>query len=189
MMKRSWMIGLGAAAVLATAPFVGSMPVLASLQEFGTNLAAAVQQKPKVALNLVGEKQQIKKDAQGQDVITWQAVGEKVSVQPGDVLRFTLNSKNEGDRPAANLVLTQPIPKGTQYVLNTAIANIPAQTTYSIDGGRSFVANPTVAVTLPDGKVETRPAPASAYTHVRWTVSQPLAALAATQVAYQVAVR
>jgi uncharacterized repeat protein (TIGR01451 family) len=187
-MQRKIWIGLGAAALLATVPLVGSSPVAAKLVN---TLAAAVQQKPvvqpQVVLNLVGERQTITKNAEGKEVVTWQSLGQ--TVQPGDRLRFVLNGQNKGDRPAANLVLTQPIPKGTQYTLNTAMSTAATQITYSIDSGKTFVANPTVPVTLANGTVTTQPAPASAYTHVRWTVAQPLVAQANLQATYQVTVR
>lgn len=60
--------------------------------------------------------------------------------------------------------------------------------TYSINGGRTFAAAPTVQVRV-NGKSESRPAPTEAYTHVRWTLTSPLAAGATAKVEYQVKVR
>lgn len=98
----------------------------------------------------------------------WQALQGQAVVKPGDVLRYTLNGENKSDRSIKNLTLNQPIPKGMVYVLKSVdIANKAAKITYSIDGGRSFVENPTVKVTLPGGKVEIKPAPATAYTNIR----------------------
>lgn len=190
MMQRKALLGLSAAAVMLTVPLVSNMPVLASLQNAGTVLAQAVQKKPQVQLNLSVAKQVVERDSQGKEKITWQEEGQKVSVRPGDILRYSLSSKNAGDRPVKNLVLTQPIPKGMLYVLNSASrgGDHSAQLTYSIDGGRTFVASPTVQVMV-NGKSESRPAPAEAYTHVRWTLTNSLAASATAKVDYQVNVR
>ncbi|MBW4471446.1 MAG: DUF11 domain-containing protein [Stenomitos rutilans HA7619-LM2] len=189
-MKRQFALGLGVAAVILTIPFASKLPVVAGLFHSDVAIAKAMQH-PKVALNLVGEKQIISKDAQGKEVISWQGTNQ-LSVQSGDVLRYRLVGKNEGDRAVKNLTLNQPIPKGTVFILKSAqavVASQSAQITYSIDGGRSFVAAPTVQVTLANGKVETRPAPAEAYTHIRWNLPGTLAAKAPISAEYQVKVR
>lgn len=187
-MKRQFALGLGVAAVILTIPFASKLPVVSGLFDSDVAIAKAMQH-PKVALNLLGEKQVISKDAQGKETVSWQSG--QLAVQAGDVLRYRLMGKNEGDRPVKNLTLNQPIPKGTVFVLKSAKAasSQAAQITYSIDSGRSFVAVPTVQVTLANGKVETRPAPAEAYTHIRWNLSGILAAKAPVNAEYQVKVR
>lgn len=188
-MKRQCAIGLGVAAVMLTIPVASKLPVMAGL--FSSDVAIAKgMQHPKVQLNLVGEKQVISQDAQGKDIISWKD-GSPLSVQAGDILRYRVVGQNNGDRPVKNLTLNQPIPKGTVFVLKSAKAasSLPAQITYSIDGGRSFVAAPTVQVTLANGKVETRPAPADTYTHIRWNLPGTLAAKAPINAEYQVKVR
>jgi hypothetical protein len=100
-----------------------------------------------------------------------------------------LSGENQSDRPIKNLTLNQPIPKGMMYVLKSAnMTNKDAKITYSIDGGRSFVDNPTIKVTLPSGKVETKPAPATAYTHIRLKLPS-VAAKTTVQATYQTQVR
>ncbi|PSB24794.1 hypothetical protein [Stenomitos frigidus] len=187
-MKRQFALGLSVAAVILTIPFASKLPVVAGLFNSDVAIAKAMQH-PKVQLNLMGEKQVISKDAQGKEIISWQ--GGQLAAQPGDVLRYRLMGKNEGDRPIKNLTLNQSIPKGTVFVLKSAKATSSqaARMTYSIDTGRSFVEAPTVQVTLPNGKVETRPAPAEAYTHIRWNLPNMLAAKAPVNAEYQVKVR
>ena len=97
-------------------------------------------------------------------------------------------AENKSDRPVKNLTLNQPIPKGMVYVLKSTNMTNNAKITYSIDGGRSFVENPTVKVTLPNGKVETKPAPASAYTNIRLQVPS-VAAKTTVKATYQTQVR
>ncbi len=186
-MKRLSVI-LGAVVLIAAVPLIGGSPVLASLQQAGESIVQSIR-RPQVKLNLTAEKQLVEIDKAGKQKVTWQSLAGKAVVQPGDVLRYTVSSQNAGDVPAKNLALTQPIPSPMTYVLGSATNNNGAKTTYSIDNGNSFVENPTIEVKLPDGKVETQPAPAEAYTHIRWSFDQSLDPAAGVKAAYEVKVR
>jgi uncharacterized repeat protein (TIGR01451 family) len=186
-MKRRLSIGLGILAIAAAIPFASSTPVLANLQEAGASIVKNIMQ-PKMKLVLGAEKKVVTVDAEGKSVTSWKALEGSVSVQPGDVMRYTLSSQNAGDKPASKLVLTQPIPAHTTYVVGSAIAN-GAKLTYSIDAGKSFVANPTIKVKLADGSVVEKPAPAEMYTHARWDYSESLQPAAAVRSTYEVAVK
>ena len=186
-MKRNLTLGLGALALALAIPFVAETPVLANLQGAGQALAQAILQ-PKVQLNLSASKQITELDVNGEEKISWLDMGEKAAVVPGDVLRYELTSKNDGEKPAANLVVTQQVPAQTVYVLESAKAN-GAALTFSIDGGQTFVVEPLVEVTLPDGTVELQPAPAKAYTHIRWDYGESLAPLATVKAVYEVSVQ
>lgn len=181
-MKRSYIAGIGALAVLGAIPFVAQMPGLANLQ--ANNLIAQNNQnKPRVQLNLSADKKVVQNNQ-----TSWQSLQGNVVVQPGDVIRYNLVGENKGGSPAKKLVFTQPIPKGTVYVINSATNN-NTKISFSIDGGKTFVANPTIQVKLANGKVETRPAPAEQYSFVRWNVQQPVNPKASVKVSYQVKVR
>lgn len=187
-MKRQLTIGLGLAVVALTIPLTNKLPIVANLFGTGGAIAGPIQH-PQLKLNLVGEKQVIRKDAQGKEVVSWENK-DKLTVQPGDVLRYRLVGKNESNRPIRNLRLNLPVPRGTVFILKSAKASVAtAQVIYSIDGGRTYSANPTVEVKLPNGKVEKRPAPAEAYTHIRWQFPEPLPAKTSVNVEYQVRVR
>ena len=186
-MKRNLTLGLGALALAIALPFAAETPVLANLQDAGEALVQTILQ-PKVQLNLKAAKQMIELDANDEEKITWLDMGDKASVVPGDVLRYELTSENAGEKPATNLVVTQPVPAQTTYVLESAKAN-GAELTFSIDGGETFVAEPLVEVTLPDGAVELQPAPAEAYTHIRWDYSESLEPLAAVKAVYEVSIK
>ncbi|HIK08433.1 MAG TPA: DUF11 domain-containing protein [Trichormus sp. M33_DOE_039] len=165
-MKGVLSAGLGALALVIPVPFVEHIPT--AFWSSSSAVAQNINNQPQLQLRLEAEKQVVTKDQQGKQKVAWQALQGKAVVQPGDILRYTLSGENKSDRPIKNLTLNQPIPKGMMYVLNsTNISNKDAKITYSIDGGRSFVENPTIKVTLPGGKVETKPAPATAYTHIR----------------------
>ena len=46
---------------------------------------------------------------------------------------------------------------------------------FSVDGGQTFTTEPTVDVRDEAGQLVRQPAPAAAYTHIRWTVQGELA--------------
>jgi uncharacterized repeat protein (TIGR01451 family) len=181
---------------LATTLSVVAVPVLSGM-DFNhsalaqSRLAQNAQRAQAVQMQLSAQKQVITKDAQGKPQTSWQSMNPAAaSVQPGDVLRYTLTSKNQSNQPVKNLVLTQPVPKGTVFVLNSVTA--AAQDTvvlYSIDQGKTFVPQPTIQIRDANGQLVTRPAPAEAYTHVRWQIRQALAPAATLQNSYQVKVR
>lgn len=160
-------IAMSAAALTMTLSLMNHAPVMAGFKQMGAVIAQALN-RPQVKLNLSAEKQIVSQDQNGQKTITWKALAGKVTVNPGDVLRYSVTGHNEGDRVAKKFVVTQPIPKPMMYVLGTATNSSNAKTTYSIDNGKSFVESPTIQVKLANGQVETRPAPAEAYTHIRW---------------------
>lgn len=188
-MKRSYIAGFGAIALMTAIPFVGEMPVLANLRQAGEAIAQNIQRQPQVALSLGAEKKIIR-NQQGKQQVSWQTLQGNVTVQPGDMLRYIVTGKNNSDRPVNNLVFTQPIPKQTTYVLNSVtVKNNTAKVTYSIDNGKSFVEKPLVQVKLPNGKIVTRPAPAELYTHVRWKFGQAISPKADVNATYQVRVR
>jgi uncharacterized repeat protein (TIGR01451 family) len=178
----------GAIALIATVPFVSQVPGMASLWHSTSAVAQNVQTKGQIQLRLEAEKQVVAQDQQGKQSKTWQPLKGQAVVQPGDVLRYTLIGENKSDRAVKNLTLNQPIPKGMIYVLKSANVTNNAKITYSINGGRSFVENPTVRVTLPNGKVETKPAPAIVYTHIRLQVPS-VAAKTIVKATYQTQVR
>ena len=111
-------------------------------------------------MRLEVEKKVIQTTVDGKPKVSWKALKGEAKVQPGDVLRYRVNGGNNGDKAVKNLAINQPIPEGTQYILKSATVNQNkgAKITYSIDGGKTFVENPTVKVKLENGKVENRPA-------------------------------
>lgn len=187
-MKRSYIAGLSAIALIATVPFVATMPGFAGLQQQFNSAIAQNAPAKKVQLRLEAEKQVVE-NTQGKQQVSWKALEGNVVVQPGDVLRYKLSGENNSDRPIKNLVLLQPIPKQTVFVLSSATVPSGAKITYSIDAGKTFVAQPTVQVKAANGTVETKPAPAEAYTHIRWDVNSPIAPATKLSATYQVKVR
>jgi uncharacterized repeat protein (TIGR01451 family) len=95
------------------------------------------------------------------------------SASPGDVLEYVLVYTNQGDEPATNAVIEDPVPKGTRFIANSA-AGEGAEITFSNDNGKSFApaVKLTYEVKLPSGAVERRVATPSEYTNIRWTIPQ-----------------
>ncbi|OCQ96391.1 hypothetical protein BCD64_03365 [Nostoc sp. MBR 210] len=187
-MKQIFMAGIGASLLLTTASFMTNFSGVIPWRQFNIAVAQTPQKTQALKLVLAAEKQVLIKESQGRQKVTWQALKEQAVVQPGDILRYTLTGENASDRPLKNLTLNQPIPKGMIYILKSANFTGDAKISYSIDGARSFVKNPTIKVTLPNGKLETKPAPATAYTHIR--LQLPLIAAKTTvKLIYQTQVR
>lgn len=187
-MKRKFLYGLGIAALVTTAPLVATTPVLANIQEAGSAIVEKLRQ-PEVKLVMTADKQVTVVDANGQAQLAWAKLEDSAVVKPGDVLRYVVASENEGEMSAKNLVITQPIDKAMTYKLGSAQGNDIAAITYSIDNGETFVAEPMVEVTLADGTKEMQPAPAEAYTHVKWDFSQALDAKEVIAVSHDVVVK
>lgn len=102
----------------------------------------------------------------------WAAAGGAATdVLPGDVIRYTLRFTNRQDAPVRNVVFANPIPSGLRYVAASAAATAAdAVVTYSIDGGKSYSAQPMIEV-VENGERRSVPAPSQMYTHVRWTLA------------------
>ncbi|MCT7961983.1 hypothetical protein NG791_15035 [Laspinema sp. D1] len=113
-------------------------------------------------------------DDQGNVKTEWVELPAAASVQPGEVLRYTIAAENQTAEDIPNFILTQPIPDPVVYIPDSSRIDTEAVITYSIDNGETFVESPTVEVTLENGQVETQPAPPETYTHLRWTLTNPL---------------
>ncbi len=96
--------------------------------------------------------------------------------KPGDVLRYTVTYTNEGNAPAVGARIVDPIPQGTVYVMKSASGD-GTFIQYSIDGGATWQ-NPPVMhlVRKPDGSEKKEPAPPEFFTHIRWSLVDPVPA-------------
>jgi len=90
-------------------------------------------------------------------------------VTPGDPLVFVLSYRNNGSAPAADFVVTDPIPDSV--ALSAAES---AGAVYSVDGGRTWGALAALMVRNADGT--RRAATATDVTHVRWRLAQAIPA-------------
>ncbi len=93
------------------------------------------------------------------------------SVIPGEDVIYTIHATNTGFAPAADVVITDPIPEHTRYKDGTAIGT-GAEITFSVDGGKSYDQPANLKIVNADGTV--RPAVASDYTTIRWKFTKAL---------------
>jgi uncharacterized repeat protein (TIGR01451 family) len=86
-------------------------------------------------------------------------------VVPGEIVYYTTWFENIGKQAADDINITDPIPKHTVYVPNSARGE---NTTirFSVDGGKHWGKEGSLKVRGADGKM--RPATARDYTHIRW---------------------
>jgi uncharacterized repeat protein (TIGR01451 family) len=90
---------------------------------------------------------------------------------PGDVVRYELRFTNSTPAAVRNVVFDNPIPSGMRYEAASARSDYRgAVVTYSIDGGRTYSAQPMIEQVV-NGERRTVAAPAEMYTHVRWTLA------------------
>lgn len=181
------LLGVGTLGLAVMLPLLSNLPAVAGLPN-PVKIIAQVAQRPQVILNLAVAKKTIEVTVDGKKQVNWQQLEDQATVAPGDILRYTITGENTGDSSANNLAVTQPIPDQMIYKLDSAKSKNNADITYSIDRGETFVARPTIKITLEDGTIEERPAPPEAYTHIRWqfpTVTPEAGATAMYQVRVQ----
>lgn len=119
------------------------------------------------------------KDAAGRTSVALQP---PTLVTPGDKLVFVLNYKNQGNAPATNFTVTNPIPAAVVYADQASAGEV-----VSVDGGRSWGALAALRVRTADGKF--RPAVAADVTHIRWTLKSPVAVGAGGKLQFNAVVR
>ena len=96
---------------------------------------------------------------------------EAAKVVPGDEVIYTIHNANKGEQPAENVVITDPIPEHMLYLAGSASGEGTA-ITFSVDDGKNFDKPEKLMVAGAEGK--SRPAVASDYTHVRWSLGSSL---------------
>jgi uncharacterized repeat protein (TIGR01451 family) len=96
-------------------------------------------------------------------------------VVPGDEVVYTVSYANKGARAAERVVVINPVPQHTK-VRAGSVEGANTEIAYSVDGGKSYAAPDKLMVTVRDAKgaAVSRPAVAADFTHVRWTLKEPL---------------
>jgi uncharacterized repeat protein (TIGR01451 family) len=90
-------------------------------------------------------------------------------VTPGDEIIYIIHYRNESAVPAAAVVITNPVP---EHMTCRRVEDASARVTYSVDGGASFDTAENLTVAGPEG--EARPATPADFTHIRWTLTEPV---------------
>ena len=121
-----------------------------------------------VELNTVAQTEVTRINQAGQEVTVLEPAAKVV---PGDEVIYTINFVNRGTEPAADVVITNPIP---EHMVFTKVEESPraANVSMSADGGERY--DSPRNLTVPDAKGQPRPAKASDFTHVRWVLQDPV---------------
>jgi uncharacterized repeat protein (TIGR01451 family) len=143
-------------------------------------LSAEVFAKSLVSISITAEKE-----------VTVNKVTKKVAattINPGDVIFYTLNYINSGDDAATSAVLDDPIPAGTAYIPGSAYGE-GAEIIFSIDG-KNFKKPSLLTYEIKNrkGSMEKRTASPEEYTHIRWVIPK-IAAGAKGNVGFQVRIK
>jgi len=109
-------------------------------------------------------------------------------VNPGEVLDWTIDAANSGNAPALEYKTVGHIPRGTEFIAGSAKAD-GAKAVFSIDGGKSYSAQPMIEEKQADGSMKRVPAPVSMYTEIRYEWADPLAQGGKLSASYKVRVK
>jgi uncharacterized repeat protein (TIGR01451 family) len=131
---------------------------------------ALAQQKGGIVLTSVSEVEVTQQNAEGKKEVK-RIDAALAKVVPGDTVIFTVSYANSGIKPADRVVVINPVPQHMTY-LDKSAEGTGAAIEFSVDGGKSYAA-PGKLMVAAEGKQ--RSAAASDYTHIRWTISKPLA--------------
>jgi uncharacterized repeat protein (TIGR01451 family) len=107
-------------------------------------------------------------------------------VVPGDQVIYTLEVHNVTASAVHAPEITYAVPAHVAYMADSATGP-GADVSYSADGGHVFDRPENLQVLLPDGKLHT--AQASAYTHIRWDLKNPLKSNSTAYVRFRAVVK
>jgi uncharacterized repeat protein (TIGR01451 family) len=152
----------------------------ATLAQRQLRSAAVVSGRPMVKVTLSGS---VLRDQ------TRLPIEKATSVNPGEILDWTITSENDGNAPAHDYKAVGQIPKGTMLVAGSTTSDGSAKVAYSIDNGKTYSAQPMIEERQADGSTKQVPAPVSMYTQVRYEWADPLTEGGKLQASYKVRVK
>lgn len=129
---------------------------------------AFAQDKGTIELASIVEMEAQEFNAEGKLVTVRKPAGKVI---PGNEVIYTTTYTNIGKEAAEQVVITNPVPENLVYKDNSA-AGENTTIVFSIDNGKTYKSPDALFVTLADGTK--RPATASDYTHIRWTLTKPV---------------
>jgi uncharacterized repeat protein (TIGR01451 family) len=169
-MTRLFLTSLSTLALASSFLLSGHLPVIGQVTQ--PSLAQVPAAKQAIQLRLAQAKKVA--TAEGFKLVPIQ------SAKPGDIIVYSVTASNVSDRPVNKLRIDQKIRPGTVYVAKSATPISNASLMFSIDGGKSF---------SPEPILNKKPAPASAYTNIRWSFIGSVAPKSKSNVSYEVEVR
>ena len=132
--------------------------------------AAWAQQKGGITIRSVSEIEIKQKTADGKEEVK-RVDATKTKVLPGEVVIYTNHYSYNGDKPATDVVIHNPVPEHMIYMDGTAEGK-GTKIEFSADKGKTYATADKVKVRAADGKE--RRAAAADYTNIRWTLETPL---------------
>ena len=116
---------------------------------------------------------------------------EASKVEPEQLVEYQMTYVNKGEASINGLTVVGPVPEGTEYVSDTANADVSSLLKVSIDGGKTFESEPVIRQeTKSSGEVVEKVVPPTEYTHLQWKAENPITAEGGTQVySYRVRVK
>jgi len=132
--------------------------------------AAWAQQKGGITIRSVSELEIKQKNIEGKEEVK-RVDATKTKVLPGETVIFTNYYIYNGDKPATDVVINNPVPEHMIYIDGTAEGK-GTRIEFSVDNGKTYGTTDKVKVKAADGKE--RRAAAADYTNIRWTIGTPL---------------
>ncbi len=139
------------------------------------------QQKETVALTSRAEVEVEKKGPTGEKLLV-RVEASKANVTPGDTVIYSNDYVNNGDQPADNIVINNPIPEHMVYVDKSA-EGVGTKIDFSVDKGKTYGTLAKLIIRTAAGRE--RPARPTDVTNVRWTLEKPLPAGGKGTVSYR----
>ena len=97
------------------------------------------------------------------------------NARPKDVIEYRLTYSNAGDEPIQQILITDPVPIGTQLLNPAAPQPKTARVELSIDGGKNFQQWPIMVKKTNDkGEEKLVEATPDMVTHIRWTLTEAI---------------
>jgi len=95
--------------------------------------------------------------------------------RPKDVVEYRLTYANTGATALRSVTVTDPVPAGTEYIINTATRPEAGTVEFSIDAGRNYQTWPIrIKKTNTQGQEVEVEATPDQVTHIRWTIAGDL---------------
>jgi uncharacterized repeat protein (TIGR01451 family) len=92
--------------------------------------------------------------------------------RPKDVLEYRVTYTNTGETTLRNVIVVDPVPVGTEYVVRSATRPQEGAVEFSIDGGKSYHVWPIrIKKLTADGKEVDALATPDMVTHIQWTIA------------------
>lgn len=126
----------------------------------------------------------VKNDKGMNEVIRIEAAS--ANVAPGDTVIFSTHYAYQGEKPATDVVINNPLPEHMLYLDGTAEGK-GTRIEFSADKGKTFA--PANKLMLKDDQGRERPATAAEYTHIRWTIEGALQSGAKGSVSFKAKVK